>query len=259
MKRITVCLRLCAGLFILAACTPFTSKQGSVADLIGSVWNLTSLTDKGLVPDVNISIKFTTDGKVGGSSGCNQYSGTYSASGNNLQISSPLASTMMACAQEIMDQESAYLKALGEVKTFTVAGDQLTLNDSNKKGILVYQAQSQDLGGTSWEAIGYNNGKQAVTSVLEGSTITADFGEDGTLSGNSGCNNYKGSYTVTGNQIKIGPLASTRMACSDPAGVMEQEAQYLAALETAATYQIEGTTLELRTSDDALAADFIHK
>ena len=101
--------------------------------------------------------------------------------------------------------------------------------------------------------IAYNNGKQAVTSVLAGSNITTEFGSDGTLSGNSGCNTYSGTYTVTGNQITIGPLASTRMACSDPAGIMEQETQFLAALQTAATYNIENATLELRTKDGALA------
>jgi heat shock protein HslJ len=106
--------------------------------------------------------------------------------------------------------------------------------------------------------IGLNNGQQAVTSVMAGTTITADFGGDGTLSGNSGCNTYS-PYTVDGNQITIGPLSSTMMACSDPAGVMEQEAQYLAALGTAATYQIEGTTLELRTKDGALAVDYSKK
>jgi heat shock protein HslJ len=85
------------------------------------------------------------------------------------------------------------------------------------------------------------------------------FGKDGTVSGKSGCNTYNGPYTVTGSQIKIGPLASTMMACSDPAGIMDQEQQYLAALQTAATYQIEGNVLELRTSDGALAADFNKK
>ena len=40
---------------------------------------------------------------------------------------------------------------------------------------------------------------------------------------------------------------------------MDQEAQYLTALESAATYQIEGTVLELRTQDGALAADFSKK
>jgi heat shock protein HslJ len=221
--------------------------------LTGQVWELSLLNDNALLPGTSISIQFTAGGKLAGSSGCNQYSGTYTASGNTLQIGSDLASTMKACAQEIMDQESAYLKALGEVKTYSVTGDQLTLFDTKDKSILVYNARSQDLSGTSWEVIAYNNGKQAVTSVLAGSSITAKFGGDGTLSGNGGCNNYNGTYTVTAKQIKIGPLASTRMFCADPEGVMDQEALYLAALQTADTYKVEGTKLELRTKDGALA------
>ncbi len=156
-----------------------------------------------------------------------------------------------------MDQESAYLKTLGEVKTYSVTGDQLTLYDTKEKSILVYNARSQDLSGSSWEVIAYNNGKQAVTSVLAGSSITANFGADGILSGNGGCNKYNGTYTVTAKQIKIGPLASTRMACADPEGVMDQEALYLAALETADTYKVEGTQLELRTKDGALVVQAI--
>jgi heat shock protein HslJ len=37
---------------------------------------------------------------------------------------------------------------------------------------------------------------------------------------------------------------------------MDQETQYLAALQSAATYSIEGKVLELRAKDGALAADF---
>jgi heat shock protein HslJ len=259
VKAILFSLGLCAGLFILAACGSSTSPQGSAGDLAGPVWGLSVLMDKGLVPGSSISAQFTAGGKVSGSAGCNQYAGTYTTSGNTIKISSPLASTMMACSQELMEQESAYLKALGEVKTFTVTGDQLALNDASKKSALVYKAQSQDLAGTSWEVIGYNNGKQAVTSVLLNTTITASFGKDGNLTGNAGCNDYNGPYTVNGKQITIGPLASTRKACTDPAGVMEQEAQYLAALETAATWQIEGNGLELRTKDGALAVDYTKK
>jgi heat shock protein HslJ len=40
---------------------------------------------------------------------------------------------------------------------------------------------------------------------------------------------------------------------------MEQEAQYLSALETAATYKIEGKVLELRTADGALAVKYTKK
>ncbi len=40
------------------------------------------------------------------------------------------------------------------------------------------------------------------------------------------------------------------MMCWDPEGIMEQESAYLAALESAATYQIKGALLEVRDSDD---------
>jgi heat shock protein HslJ len=254
LKVIFISFGLCIGLFTLAACASPASQQGGEDKLTVSAWNLSLLMDQPLVPGSNITALFTSGGKVGGSSGCNQYSGTYIVSGNKLQISSPLASTMMACAQDLMDQEGAYLNALGEVKTYKITGDTLTLSDADNKSLLVYKAQSQDLSGTSWQVIAYNNGKQAVTSVLASTTLTAEFGKDGKLSGNSGCNTYTGAFTITGDQIKIGPLATTRMAC--PQEIMDQETLYLAALQTAATYRIEGTGMELRTKDGALAADF---
>jgi heat shock protein HslJ len=249
---------LFAGLIVLAACTS-SSTQGGSGDLTGQVWGLTELAGKPIVADSGLSAQFTADGKVSGSAGCNQYSGTYTVSGASIQISSPLAATMMICPPDVMLQENAYLKALGEAKTYAVKRDQLALSGPEGNALLVYQSQSQDLAGTNWEVIGYNNGKQAVTSVMAGTTLTASFGKDGTLSGNGGCNDYNTSYTVTGNELTIGPIAATMKACSDPVGVMDQEAQYLAALESAATFQIEGTVLELRTKDGALAADFSKK
>ncbi len=251
MKKTWLMIVLSIGVMILAACAPSGSQQGG--DLTGKVWALTELTGNPPVDGTGISAEFTTDGKVSGSAGCNRYNGTYTVSGSNITIASPLASTMMMCEQAVMDQESAYLKALGEAKTFAVSGDQLTLKGGDGTALAVYTAQSQDLAGTNWEVTVFNNGKQAVVGVLEGTSLTASFADDGSLSGNSGCNQFTGSYTVSGNQITIGPLASTMMMCSDPEGLMDQEAQFLA------NYRIEGDVLELRTKDDAIAVFFIKK
>ena len=258
MKKVLFSLALLLVLASLAGCSS-SAGSPSGGTLTGQVWALTSLAGKAPLKDTGITIQFNTEGTVSGSSGCNQYSGTYTASGSSLTIDTPLASTMMMCAQPVMVQESAYQAALATVKAYTVSGDKLTLYGPNNTEIASYKATSQDLAGTSWQVIGYNNGKQAVTSVIAGTEMDIQFGKDGSVSGNSGCNTYNGSYTVKGNQIQFGPMASTRMACGDPAGIMEQEQQYLAALETAATYQIEGNALELRTSDGALAADFNKK
>ena len=46
------------------------------------------------------------------------------------------------------------------------------------------------------------------------------------------------------------------MMCAEPEGVMEQESLYLAALETANVYSIDGDRLQLRTSEGSLVADY---
>ena len=74
------------------------------------------------------------------------------------------------------------------------------------------------LEGSSWQVIGYNNGKQAVVSVIIGAEITASFGKESTLSGSAGCNNYNATYEVDGDNISIGPAAATLMFCQMPEG-----------------------------------------
>ena len=244
-------------LALVAGCASMSSSSGGT--LTGQIWVLTELSGQPLVADTGITASFNDDGSVSGSAGCNRYNGTYTVSGNSISFSVNMAMTMMMCEQAIMDQESAYINTLGQVKTYTISGDRLSLNGADGKPILVYQAQSQDLEGTSWEAVNFYNGSEAIVGVISGTSLTAEFGKDGSLSGNSGCNTYNGTYTVDGDKIKIGPLASTMMACTEPEGVMEQEAQYLSALQMAETYQVEGKAFELRRSDGTLVVLFHQK
>jgi heat shock protein HslJ len=244
-------------LLSLAACAPAGSQ--AEGELTGNIWVLDRLNGAALVPGTTITAEFTDDGQVGGSAGCNRYTGVYSVSGSSIEFEQSMASTMMACEVPVMEQEMAYFRALAAAASFVVLGDRLTLTDAGGKELATYKAQSQNLEGTTWQAISYNNGKQAVINVLAGTELTADFGADGSLSGSAGCNQYTGQYEINGNQITIGPLASTKMYCEGPAGVMDQESQFLAALQSAMIYRIEGNRLELRTRDGALAADFQQK
>ena len=88
-------------------------------------------------------------------------------------------------------------------------------------------------------------------SLVIGSEITANFDEDGRMSGSAGCNTYNASYEATEDTISIGVIASTEMACMDPEGVMDQEVLYLAALQNAAVYTIQDDRLEIRDQDGA--------
>ncbi|MCK4726849.1 MAG: META domain-containing protein, partial [Anaerolineales bacterium] len=63
--------------------------------------------------------------------------------------------------------------------------------------------------------------------VLTGTHITAEFKDD-QVTGTAGCNNYFASYERTDSTLEVGPIGATRMMCSDPEGIMEQESGYLA-------------------------------
>ena len=151
----------------------------------------------------------------------------------------------MACAPKIMAQESVFLKALASARSYSVSGGKLTLKAPGGRTLVTYGVQSQQLAGTSWNVLAYNNGKQGVESVIAATKLTAAFAKDGNLSGFAGCNNYAATYTGAPPKISIAKVSSTRKECATPNGVMDQESQYLAALSTAATYRIEGSRLEL--------------
>ncbi len=235
-----------------AACAGASGGGGS---LTGTTWILTSLDGVKPIVGTTITAKFDDQGRVGGSSGCNSYSAQYQVSGSSMTIG--LASgTLMACAEAVMSQESDFLAALGATASYSISGGTLTLTDSSGSARLVFDAHNQALDGTSWTVISYNNGRQAVVSVMNGTEITAAFGKDGQITGNGGCNEYFASYETSADTVLVGPPAATRMFCSTPEGVMDQEAQYLAALQSAATYSREGTSLEFRTADGAIAVTF---
>jgi heat shock protein HslJ len=141
---------------------------------------------------------------------------------------------------------------LTDAVSYKIDAQQLMLLNASGKTLASFSKQSTQLGGTSWLVTSSNNGKQAVVSTVIETKLTANFGTDGKLSGSAGCNNYMASYEVSGKSIKIGAIAATRKMCIK-ADVMEQEQQFLKALETVATYQFDGNRLELRTATNALA------
>ena len=231
-------------------------RLGRSGALTGQLWVLTALRGKPPLRGTQLTSEFKTSRTVSGSSGCNHYAGTYRISGSQIRFSPRLASTRIACPRPVGLQEAAFLNALRSARSYSVAGEKLTLRSAGGGTILTYKAQSQQLVGTSWTVLAYNNGKQAVVSVLGTPTLTAVFGRDGNVTGFAGCNNYNATYKATAPKISIGPVASTKKECGEPAGVMDQEGQYLAALQTAATYRVDGTRLEMRTAAGALAAEF---
>jgi heat shock protein HslJ len=77
---------------------------------------------------------------------------------------------------------------------------------------------------------------------------TARF-EGGMVSGSTGCNRFTGPYSVEGDTLELGAIASTRMACVPSANAVERE--FLAALERVEHWRSDGGNLVLLGDGDA--------
>lgn len=106
----------------------------SPADLSGE-WQLTHF-GPGEAVGADIGITLTFDGeRIGGSSGCNRYSGAVAAGDapGTLSVPQPIASTRMACPEPQMAAEQRYLHALANVSSFSFLAGRLVLIWSDGK------------------------------------------------------------------------------------------------------------------------------
>lgn len=243
-----------------AACGGDDDDDGAPAvrsgpGLAGTTWVLTSYqrvtgTTASAVDGAAASLAFRVAGTLSGTTGCNDFRGTYETSGSDLTIDlGPV--TLAACADtEEAAQEAAILEALPEVATFDLAGDELVLADEDGEPRLAYRPGVTGLAGTAWRVIGVHDGDGAVVTSALTEALTAEFDADDAFTGFGGCNSLSGPYSISGaDELSVGPLASTRMACG--AEVDELERQYIAALEASTTYELVGDRLTLRDGDGA--------
>jgi len=113
------------------------------------------------------------------------------------------------------------------------------------------QAASQpSLTETQWNLIELNGSPVAVRSTEQQPYIYLQVQGD-RLSGSGGCNRFFGSFDVSGGSLQFHSVAQTMMAC--PGASMQREPELLEALKLVTSYQISGTTLQMRLDDRVLA------
>jgi putative lipoprotein len=110
--------------FALAAC------RAGGAELAGSTWSLRALNGQPALEGITAGLVFGDGDSLSGKTGCNSFSATYQTHRSEITIGLA-ASTMMACPQPQMDQESAFLSALANAKTYNVQGTILNLIDAD--------------------------------------------------------------------------------------------------------------------------------
>jgi len=102
--RTIVTSAVAAGLLLVTAGPALAGDTGSALRGPEGDWRTRTL-------GVTQTLTFDDDGRVYGDAGCNRFTGAYQVKGDRLTIG-PLATTLKACPQPIMDAEAILLNKL---------------------------------------------------------------------------------------------------------------------------------------------------
>jgi heat shock protein HslJ len=87
-------------------------------------------------------LTLSDDGEMSVSTGCNDGAGSWERDGDTISFGE-IASTMMACEEELSAQQAAIFAALEGAETFEVSPEQLTLLDADGNMVLVASADAE--------------------------------------------------------------------------------------------------------------------
>lgn len=227
-----------------------TPPAADAGDLDGRTFIVTRADGHAIVPGSEIAFRFER-GQLGISAGCNQMGGTYQVVDGVLGVGAMMM-TEMGCEEPLMAQDS-WIGAFVNGSALTLDGDTLTLA---RDGVTLTATDRTvarpdlPLEGTTWVVDGLIVNR-AVSSMPTGVTATLEFA-DGKVSVRSGCNSGSGPAEIGGTAITFGPIATTKMACGDPA--MAVETHVLRVLSGDVAYTIDAGSLTLLGAGGGLTA-----
>ncbi len=102
------------------------NMPGGGASMTGIEWQPTLLGAKEIATDSGMFVLFEVDGSIKGNGGCNNFFGSLQTTEGKLSVGE-LGSTRMACPPDIMENETAFLKALQDTTQFEMGKNSLQL------------------------------------------------------------------------------------------------------------------------------------
>ncbi|MCB1021848.1 MAG: META domain-containing protein [Acidobacteria bacterium] len=96
--------------------------QGSGGGLAGPAWRVEGIDGRGVVDNSQTTLEFGADGRLSGSTGCNQYSTTYGVNGDKLEIGQA-AVTQRTCVTALNDQQARFLDVFRAIESYRMRPD----------------------------------------------------------------------------------------------------------------------------------------
>lgn len=220
-----------------------------------------------MLPDTRATIAYFLD-RYAGFDGCNWFLGVYETDGDGTLRNYTPSETINTCAQELNDQSALFATSLLNVTNFAIADGKLIESTVEDQRLLTFNpAEVIPVPGTTWQLkFWWSEGAEEIAPAVPESNTFIVFGEDGTATGNGGCNDFSVAYTgdlqfVVAMQsgdteaelpaLTFGDVTYNPTTCDSPENIMQQEQGFLAQLGEVAYYFRLGGMLLLLDAEQA--------
>ena len=138
--RIVRLLCLVGASVLLVQAQPARNFSTDERALVGKEWRLVLMgpigTETGVVAGTNVSLRFSSDGRATGSTGCNSFGGSYSVRGDTISFGA-MISTRRACVDPRANrQEEQLLAAFDTARRFRLAANRLMIYYNGGRDVL---------------------------------------------------------------------------------------------------------------------------
>jgi len=257
MKIKFMALAMIALTFVACNSTKTTTDQVSGNQALMGTWNLATLNGKtisalehGRVINLTLSEE---NNHASGFAGCNNFMGSYTLDGSNLEFS-PMATTRKACRNQDFNEQD-FLSIFSEVTSYKIKDGQLRLLNTEKQVIATFNKDnSANIVNKHWKLKTLNGKTVKMSENQQKERFFTLKKENHKVAGFAGCNTFMGSYSLdANNQIDFSQMAATLKACPDSD---VRDSDLLSALHNATHYEYHNDSLTLFDSEGTPLATF---
>jgi heat shock protein HslJ len=189
--------------------SPPTTSPPTTSPLVDSPagWDGSWVAVEGVVDEAPVAligrITLTIAGSTfSGTAACNSYEYTAEITGDTIEFVDGFV-TGTGCDTPLMDLEAAYLRSIGPTATLAVSGALLTLTTPSSVWTFVPVEPVADVPfvGTRWQASEIF-GEFGVEHIVGMEAAFLVFGEDGTLTGSTGCRDLDGNWSDEDGRVR---------------------------------------------------------
>lgn len=228
------------------------------ASLTNAFWQATLIGDQVALSETAVTLVFTAEGNLIGSDGCNTFQTEYQTSQpSTINIAEGFLAGQKACSDDLQAQADQFLSFLNQVNQFAILESNLNLAIDDQV-VIIMTARTDPLIG-NWQVEAMLDAQNQLAPIMPTTKLTMEFTPEHTVFGTGGCNTYTAEYTNLDHQLTINQPVATLMFCETPAGVADQEQQFMTSVSQVTGYLASTNQLVLTGADGQTIISLVSK